>query len=262
MADNIRHSFAMNMEKLTSRKNGYIQHIRKLNAETAYRRECGETVCEGEKLLAEARAANVKVSSVLRSTQNAEGSDCDYVAPPELMEYASPRKSAVGPVFTVRTDFVQRTGLVSNALVAENIQDPGNMGTLIRTARGLGVDVVICVGDCADVNSPKVVRASMGAVFTQSVEFMSLTELSDMLKESGLRLYGAALSERACDIRAADLGMAAVAVGNEGTGLSAELLALCEAELIIPMSEGSESLNVATAAAIVCWEMVRNEHTP
>ena len=78
-----------------------------------------------------------------------------------------------------------------------------------------------------------------------------------MADRSGLPLYGAALSERAADIRTLDLKKAVVAIGSEGQGLSRELLALCDGELIIPMTAGSESLNAAVAASLVLWEMAR-----
>lgn len=152
----------------------------------------------------------------------------------------------------------ERTGDIRRAVLLENVQDPGNVGTVIRTAAALGVDTVILCGACADVYSPKTARATMGAIFRERIIHLDIDSAAELLHGCGMSLYGAALSERAADIRTTDLKNAAVAIGSEGRGLSRELLALCDGELIIPMTRGSESLNAAAAASVVMWEMVRN----
>ena len=97
----------------------------------------------------------------------------------------------------------------------------------------------------------------MGAVFSQRVIYSDAAGLKRLTEDSGLKLYGAALSQRAEDIRRLDLSRAVVCVGSEGRGLSRELLAQCQEEVIIPMEKGSESLNAAVAAALIMWEMTR-----
>jgi TrmH family RNA methyltransferase len=139
------------------------------------------------------------------------------------------------------------------------VQDPGNVGTVIRTAAALGTELVILVGGCADPFGPKAVRAAMGALFRQRVLELDLAALSERLRAWDLPLFGAALSASARDLRESDVSCAAVAVGNEGRGLSDAMLSLCEGEIIIPMAPGSESLNAAVAAAVVMWEARRNE---
>ena len=148
---------------------------------------------------------------------------------------------------------------VRRAIVLENVQDPGNVGTVLRTASAFSIGAVVLTGDCADLYSPKTVRATMGAVFRQRVLRLDRSELPAWLEEHGLPLYGAALSKDAQDLRGLDLTHAAVAVGSEGQGLSPELLALCRGEVIIPMDARSESLNAAVAAALLMWEMNREK---
>ena len=121
------------------------------------------------------------------------------------------------------------------------------------------MDAVILLEGCADVYAPKTVRASMGAVFRQNVLRMTMAEAVSYCRAQDLPLYGAALSPRARDLRALRLDRSAVAIGSEGHGLSAELLGRCDGELIIPMSGEAESLNAGIAAAIVMWEMCRQE---
>ena len=128
--------------------------------------------------------------------------------PRELLDYVSPLKSAAGVVFSVRCRRWEPAP-PGRTLVLETIQDPGNLGTILRTANALSVDTVILTGDCADVWNPKTVRATMGAVFRQRFYEMERGEMRDYLARHGLKLYGAALSDRAGDLRTIDLSTAA-----------------------------------------------------
>ena len=142
-------------------------------------------------------------------------------------------------------------------LVLDGIKDPGNLGTIIRIADWYAIENIICSQDCVDVYNPKTVRAAMGAVFRQKVLVMERREMREYLSCHGMSLYGAALSDASKDIRTVSLERAAVAIGSEGKGLSAEFLELCDGEIIIPMNEQCESLNAGVAAAIVMWELCR-----
>ena len=249
------------MEKITSRKNAYIRHLRMLAADAVYRREKGEYLCDGYKLLGEALSCGAAVSSVLwkEREQALPGLEnaAQYVAPADLFDFASPMKNSPGPLFTVRIRGCGKPGAMRNAIVLEHVQDPGNVGTVLRTANAFGIDTVILTGDCADPYHPKTVRATMGAIFRQKLIRMELPCVKGLLDEMGLPLYGAALDPAAKDIRALDLRHAAVAIGSEGRGLSLELLDVCRDKLLIPMQPESESLNAAVAAAVCMWEMSR-----
>ena len=160
-------------------------------------------------------------------------------------------------MFTVKIPDRADAGDIKNAIVLENLQDPGNVGTVIRTANAFNIDAVILVGACADLYNPKTVRASMGAIFRQTVYSMSIDELCDFTKKQKLPLYGAALSDKASDLRGVSVKNAAVAIGSEGRGLSDSFRAVCDGEIIIPMNPDSESLNAAIAASVIMWEMSR-----
>ena len=247
------------MDRITSRKNAAIVHLRALAAEPDCRRSCGEFVCDGEKLLREALLSGAEITSVLWKEQPFLSVPCEnqLCAPAELFDYASPMKNSPGPLFTVRIPRVDEEAGIDSAIVLENVQDPGNVGTVLRTAAAFSIGAVLLCGDCADLYSPKTVRATMGAIFRQRAFCAERGKLPELLSRNGLKLYGAALSSGAKDIRKVDITHAAVAVGSEGKGLSAELLALCENQLIIPMDAHSESLNAAVAASVIMWEMRR-----
>lgn len=248
----------VHMEKINSRKNSYIVHLRRLGADGEYRRECGELVCDGEKLLREAISSGLQVTSVLYALDKELVAGVPgYVAPRELMEYASPLKNSPGPVFTVTLPEIPAPKSADRVIVLESVQDPGNVGTVIRAADALGLDAVILVGDCADRYSPRTVRATMGAAFRQPVIETDTERLPALLSRYGLPLFGAALHRDSVDIRHLPLSRSAVAVGNEGSGLSDKLLSICNRSVIIPISPCSESLNAAMAATIIMWEMIR-----
>ena len=250
------------MDRITSRKNAFIMQLRALASDAEARREQGAFVCDGLKLLGEAVENGAEILSVLWKEGGALSEiDCPVqaVAPAELFDHASPMKNSPGPLFTVRIPVDPKDGKIENAIILENVQDPGNVGTVLRTASAFSIGAVVLTGDCADLYSPKTVRATMGAVFRQRVLRLDRSELPAWLEEHGLPLYGAALSKDAQDLRGLDLTHAAVAVGSEGQGLSPELLALCRGEVIIPMDARSESLNAAVAASVLMWEMARKK---
>ena len=137
------------------------------------------------------------------------------------------------------------------------MQDPGNLGTILRTADAFALDAVILCEGCTDPTAPKVVRATMGAAFRQPVYRMPLAEAAAALKTRGLPVYAAALEPDSVPSTALDLHGAAVIVGSEGRGVTAQALELCDKKVVIPMAGRAESLNAGVAAAILIWEMTK-----
>lgn len=145
-----------------------------------------------------------------------------------------------------------------NSIMLVDLQDTGNVGTIIRTAAALGCDVLLC-GICADVYSPKTVRATMGALFTNNI-FICADTLSAIaaLKKGGRRVIAAALTDKAEVLGKFDItDTDCFVVGNEGNGLSEEVISSCTFTSVIPMSGRTESLNAAMAATILLWEAKR-----
>ena len=139
-------------------------------------------------------------------------------------------------------------------LLLDGIQDPGNIGTILRTADALQVPVALLEG-CADPYGHKVVRASMGAVFRTPVVQTDWETVRNACAAAKIPVAVTALSERAEDIRNAALGQMAVVIGSEGQGVRQQILLQADRELIIPMNPNCESLNAAIAAAIVMWQI-------
>ena len=248
------------MDRITSRQNPIIRQLRALGRERFAREESGLFVCDGEKLLREAILGGARVDTVLWAETPAvplPGGVREIVAPAELVEYVSALSHSPGPVFTVAMEPKPLPERLSRVIVLDTVQDPGNVGTVLRTANALGMDAVLLTGACADLYHPKTVRATMGAIFRLPVLELQPEQVRELLSSQGLPLYGAALSPKAKDLRELSLGRAAVAIGSEGQGLSRAMLDLCDGELIIPMRPEAESLNAAVAASVIMWEMAR-----
>lgn len=251
----------MTVETITSRHNALLTHLRKLAASRAYRDECGEYLGDGVKLLQEAIKWNAPLKTALFSENVPIPPLPDGVravrVSEELMRSVSPAETPQGALFTAR---IERPALPerlegAHYLVLDGVQDPGNVGTILRTADAFECDGVFLVNACADLFNPKTVRATMGAIFRTRVWNCAPDALAALLRESELPLYGAALRGDTVSLREAGLAHAAVAIGSEGRGLSDEMLDLCGATVKIPMSERCESLNAASAATVVLWEM-------
>ena len=247
------------MESITSRKNEYLLHLKKLAADGAYRRECGEFLCDSPKLLEEALKWNASVTAVV-STDGVEvpGVRCIRV-PEDVMASVSPMKTPQGVLFVCRMPESRIPERLDGQryVVLDGVQDPGNVGTVLRTLDAFDADGLILLPGCADTFSPKTVRASMGAIFRRPVYTMVAQELKALLVRSQIPLYGAALREDTVDAREVNYRPGAIAIGSEGRGLTEEVLALCDKTIRIPMSSRCESLNAAIAASVLLWESYR-----
>ncbi len=250
------------METITSRVNPLIKHIRRLISDRDYRRQSGSFVCDGPKLLEEAVSSGVELETVLISDSAAislpEGINARLVAVDDaLLQSVAGVLNPQGVLFTCRMPDTALPGVLEAGchIVLDGVQDPGNVGTVIRTADAFSISSVLLAGACADPFNPKCVRATMGAVFRQRIIELSRAEAAAALEASGLTLYAADNDPDAVEIDQIDLSHAAVVIGSEGPGVSAQMLALCGKRLRIPMPGKSESLNAAVAASIVMWEM-------
>lgn len=145
-------------------------------------------------------------------------------------------------------------------LILSSLQDPGNLGTILRTAAAFGIDGVFLNEDCPDLYSLKVLRACMGGVFKLPVQRVdNLLDVVSRMKAEGVFVWAAALHKKAQMAGRTELSNGcAVAIGNEGAGLGERLIQACDGVLALPMRQNSESLNAAMAAGIFMWEMAKH----
>ena len=247
-------------ERITSRANPLMTHIRKLAASRSYRYESGEYLGDGVKLLEEAVRWNAGLTTVVHTPEtdlpDLPASVRVVEIPPDVMRSVSPMEAPQGALFLARIPGLEPPEELTGCryLALEGVQDPGNVGTILRTADAFAADGLLLLPGCADLYSHKTVRASMGAVFRLPAWSCTLPELGKLAEKSRLPVYGAALREDTADVREVDLRRSIVLIGSEGRGLSPDALAACGRTVRIPMRERCESLNAAAAAAVLLWE--------
>ena len=237
---------------ITSRKNpivGQVNDIRSKPSEEAF-------LLQGEKFIYDIDPNDIKMLFVTDEQKHSEliGKLSEaaklFVVTPEVMEKLSGTVSSSTLIAVVRKT---RPPMPRKLILLDCVQDPGNVGTVVRTAKAFGFGV-ICGGG-ADPLSEKSVRSSAGACLTAYVRKMPMIEAVDALKKQGYKVYGTALDKYSCDLEtaAADFGeRVAFVIGSEGKGMSPKLYSMCDKTLYIPI-EGIESLNAAVAAGIIMY---------
>ena len=254
---------------ITSRQNPLVVRLSKL-ADRKYRKNEGLFLAEGVKLSEEAvRSGAVEylivteenVASPVVKEVETSGGEVVTVSK-EVLEKVSTESAPQGMIAVCRmlTDVhitYAEDSFDGPVLILDRVRDPGNLGTVLRSAEAFG-GVKLLVSGCADIYNPKTVRGSMGAVFrVNTVDFESTEAAVTAAKANGYRVLGAALDNSAGKLGEYPLSVKdAVVIGTEGKGISSEVLEMCDGKLYIPMS-GGESLNCSVAASVIMWEMFR-----
>lgn len=253
------------MEHITSRSNPLLSKVRKLIKDRSYRRETGEFVCDGVKMLEEAVKWQADVTAVILTEELTldfplpKRARCVTV-PADVMASVSPMKAPQGALFLCRMNSLTAPERLEGRtwLVLDGLQDPGNVGTIWRTADAFGADALLLTGHSADPYNWKTVRASMGAVFRLKAWELEPDELTALCRRSGAALVGTALREDTVSLKELPAGPCAMVIGSEGHGISQEMLEACDLTVKIPMKPTCESLNAAVAASVLLWERWRS----
>ena len=275
-------------EIIRSRQNKNIVELCKLTDRKA--REATKTFrFDGIKLLEEAIKNDLEINAVFLSA-SAQGRVLDFlslrfgksyedkiekcfVVSDDIFDKISEEKSPEGVITIAKyIDKLQKNATIYNSVhflqaknesivLLESVRDPSNVGAIIRSAAAIGIDRLILSADCADIYHPKAVRASMGTLFNQRIDRVGdLAATIEEMKKSGRRVFAAALDERALTLGQFEIVAGdAVVIGNEGHGLSGEVVAACSNSVIIPMSGRAESFNAAVAASILMWEFAKGK---
>lgn len=257
---------------LSSRDNINIKNTVKLKNSAKFRKKTGLFIAEGlrvcyDALLSGAEIEIVFVTEDALSKHSEKISEiCDesakaFTVTNEIFSQISDTQNPQGVLCVIKTlDKVTDFDTIKNGgkfLALENIQDPNNLGTVLRTAEAFGVSGVIMSADCCDIYNPKVVRGSMGAVFR--LPFTIVSSIPDFLSQHPrITSYAAVVDSKADKITQISFEDNCVAViGNEGNGLSDVTVKACDYRITIPMRGKAESLNASTAASIIIWEMIK-----
>ena len=255
--------------RVESRHNERLREVARLASSSRERRKYGRCVLEGVHLI-DVYCARIGAPQVLVVLDDASErpdvaalvarvpSSRTIVVGRALLSKLATLPPDVAALAVVPTPVAKVAAPGRFCLLLEDLQDPGNVGTMIRTAAAAGADQVLLSRDCAFAWSPRALRAGQGAHFLTTVmEDVTLGEWIGAFRAGGGRAYATVVTDGIPLYEVRLTGRVAIAVGREGGGLSAALRQECDARITIPMAGGSESLNAAAAAAIVLFEAVR-----
>ena len=250
------------MEIITSRQNPLCTHLRKLAASASYRRQRGEFLCDSPKLLKEALLWGAEVRTVVATA----GVDLPELplgvrqveVPADVMKSVSPMETPQGTLFTcaIHTEPLPEMLAGRRYVVLDTLQDPGNVGTLLRSAAAFGFDAVVLGPGCASPLSPKTLRSSMGAAGRlPTLHSDDLPAALAALRARGVTTLATALyRSRPLDEAGNDFpGGLCVVIGSEGQGLTDRTVEACDMAVRIPMTDRVESLNAAVAGSVLLW---------
>lgn len=256
---------------ITSKDNEFVKHVKKLK-EKKYREEYGEFIVEGIKMLQEAISEQAKIKQIVvcEDCKNSGGIPQDLLY--EIAKYDCVYVNE--KAFTQMTDVSNPQGILAIIdksgnkeaeidfkadliLVLDNIQDPGNMGTILRTADSINLKQILVSKGSSDVYNPKVVRSTMGAIFrVKVIECENLVKTIKELKKHKINVLATDLKTDK-SIYDVDYKKSAVVIGNEANGVSSEILEVADQRIKIPMLGKTESLNAAVATSIILYESKR-----
>ena len=255
------------IEKITSQSNIRVKRLTALRRKARERREEQAFILEGERLFADAPRDMIReiymTEEFLHDKLGGRVPDNCTILTPEIMRKVSDTETPQGVLCVAEMPSYSREQLLGSGvpllLILENIQDPGNLGTMMRTAEAAGATGVLMSRDTADLFNPKTVRATMSAIFR--VPFMYTNDLAGemrSLQESyGIKIYAAHLKASRPYDEVVCTGPGAFLIGNEGNGLTKETADAASEYVLIPMKGEVESMNAATSAAILTFEASR-----
>ncbi len=251
------------MKEITSVKNQTVCEVKKLK-QKKYRTQTGTFLAEGYRNVCDSIQKATPLMVFVQQDFADPVPNCEntYLVTKEVMRELSDTDTPQGVAAVFEIPKEQEI-TSSNILLLNGVSDPGNMGTILRTALATGFTDLILDEQCADVYSPKVIRSAMSAVFSLNViRKKSLVDDIAFLRQTGYQIYGAALLDKAVSLYDVDFSRkTALLFGSEANGISEELLKLTDVTYIIPMAKGIESLNVAVAAGVSMYELVRQQKT-
>lgn len=267
----------MSFFDVLSKNNTKIKYVKKLISNDKFGKKENYFVVEGFRLCYDAFLSKILIKEIYytevalkkfsdKLKNIIDYSEKSYKVTGDVMNFISDTKTPQGIVcLCEKLDKHFSLNTINNMgkfIILENIQDPGNLGTILRTAEALGVSFVIMSKNCCDIYNAKVLRGSMGAVFRVNIIFSeSLCNIIKNLQKNSVKIYAAVPD---CDenlvtnVPFNEFCSVGIAIGNEGNGLTPDIINLCDAKITIPMLGRAESLNVAMAAGILMWEMMRN----
>ena len=255
---------------ISSASNGRIKYIDNLMNKAKFRRSEGKFVAEGIKMFMEAPKGDVLEVYIkegaydsfdMQTKKKLERIGYEVLSESVFKKVADTvTPQGILSVIKIRESSIEEILSEENPIIAvlENIQDPGNIGTIIRSAEGAGVNGLLLSNDCVDIYNPKVIRSTMGSVFRMKFAYTDIDSVFDSFKSKKIETYALALDKNAKAYDKYDYKKpVAFFVGNEGNGLKESTVKKCDNTAFIPMCGEVESLNASVAASLMMYEIFR-----
>ena len=237
---------------ITSINNEYIKEISKLN-EKKYRDKSNKYLIEGLHLVTEALKYDIIDTIIIREDFSYETNIKHIIVSNEVMKKLSDNPSI--PKIMAVVNKKESTISGNKILLLDRLQDPGNLGTIIRSAVAFNFDTIILSNDTVDLYNSKVLRSTQGMLFNINILRQDLTNVINELKNNNYTIYGTKV-DNGNDVKEINkINKFALIIGNEGTGISDNILKQCDKYLYIKMNNNCESLNAGVAASILMYEM-------
>lgn len=244
------------MTYIKSKENNFYKHLKKLNSKK-YRDEYKEFLIEGLKVfdfVEKFKYILIKESKNEKFPEFLE-KDETFILADNIFDEISIQENSQGIMFVLDFPKYEVDTETTEVVILDNIQDPGNLGTLIRLVDAVGIKNLILLKGTCDIYNEKVVRSTMGSLFNLNINYFSLSELSEFLLKNNFNILATALTEDSKPYDEMQIKLKnAIIFGNEGHGISKELLELSNDKLIIPIYGKAESLNVSVAAGIFLYK--------
>ena len=232
--------------KITSLQNDHVKYWNSLK-DKKFRDKERRFLVEGDHLIKEAQKQNLVIETISTVDDTA-----DFFVTEEIMKKISSQVTIGENAAVVR--FIPEDKISGNIIILDGIQDPGNLGTIIRSCIAFGFTNIILSNTSVDLYNPKVIRATEGMIFHINVLRRNLVEFIPSLKKLGYKIVGTDVVNGS-DIKVIDKENIALVLGNEGNGVSNEVKSLCDNFVYIKMNNACESLNVGVAASILMYEV-------
>lgn len=235
---------------ITSTQNDIIKDIMKLK-QKKYRDELGLFLVEGFHLVEEARKHHC-LDKIITTSHIQYNEETIYVSSNVMSKLAFTKTPQPIMAICKKNSENQIVNHGKRYLLLDRVQDPGNVGTIMRTALAFGYDQIIMSDDCVDLYNDKVIRSTQGAMFQMNVCTINIVDAIEILKQNNVHVYGTSLKNAMSIEHYERYDKMAFVMGNEGQGVSDEVLSLCEGNIYIPI-QSIESLNVGVASAIMMY---------
>ena len=253
---------------ITSTSNPQVKRLLQLQKKSKARNEEGVFIVEGLRMFAEVPKERVEKVYVSETLYNKKKHELNWLENPfeilsdNVFKHVSDTQTPQGVLCIVKQKRYDVDALLDienpHFMVLDNLQDPGNLGTIVRTAEGAGVDAVFMSKDCVDIYNPKTIRSTMGSIYRMPTIYIEDTvKLLELFKEKGIKSYAAHLDGKNFYDKEDYCIGTAILIGNEGNGLRDEVANCADIWVRIPMEGQVESLNAAIAASVFMFEVAR-----